>query len=339
MRPRSIRCERRCPARIGRLAIPLAWCLVALVAADVAGQSPRRKPVQRRSAPPSGTWDPVTARTFVPDAFAGLGPRPVFVPGGRGPQSGAQPGGAAVAGSQPPSSGGGFKWSALVSAETLADEIKDLKPVIVAACTKPTDFKGGGFREARVAFSSLALAFGVITAYDQDVRWKKDAATARDLFARAGFNCKAGTDQSFAESKARLEDLEALLDGGSPKGKPDRDEDFQWSQVAARPALMTRLEQAQNAMRPAIASKADFGGKQDDLRRAVEIMAAIGEVIQQPDFEYHDDDSYRGYAAAMRDAAVEARAACEKKDYDAARTAVGKIEKSCDACHGDYRSS
>ena len=40
----------------------------------------------------------------------------------------------------------------------------------------------------------------------------------------------------------------------------------------------------------------------------------------------------------MRDAAVKARAAVQKSDYDAARTAVGEIKKSCDACHGDYRS-
>ena len=100
---------------------------------------------------------------------------------------------------------------------------------------------------------------------------------------------------------------------------------------------MKRLEEAQNAMRPAVASKSEFGVRLDELRHAAEIVAAIGEVIRQPDFEDHDDDSYLGHAAAMRDGAVEARAAVEKKDYDAARAAVGKIEKSCDACHGDYR--
>ena len=338
MGSRDAGCGRRRSSRFGRLAGSAAWCLVVLVVADVAGQAPRKKSVIRRSTPPSGAWDPVTAGTFVPDAFAGLGPRPAFAPGGRGPQPGGRPVDATAGATQAPATGG-FKWSALISEGTLTDEIKDVKAVIATACAKPTDFKGGGFRQARVAFSSLATAFGVIAAYDQDVRWKKDAATARDLFARAGMNCKAGTDQSFAESKARLEDLEALLEGGSPKGKPDRDEDFRWSQVAARPALMSRLEQAQNAMRPAVASKGDFGSKQDDLLRAVEIVAAIGEVIQQPDFEFHDDDTYKGYAAAMRDAAAEAREACAKKDYDAARTAVGKIEKSCDTCHGDYRSS
>lgn len=325
------------PRRLARVSGLVVGCLLAAAVADVSGEPPRRKPAQRRSPPPAGAWDPVTAGTFVPDAFAALdGQRPVFVPGARAPQAPAQAGGAAAPSQS--STGDGFKWSALVSEDVLSDEIKDVKGVIAKACAKPTDFKGGGFREARVAFSALATAFGVIAAYDTDIRWKKDAATARDLFARAGFNCKTGTDQSFAESRARLEDLEALLDGNPPKGKPDRDEDFKWSQVAARPALMTRLEQAQNAMRPAIASKADFGAGRDDLVRAVEIVAAIGEVIRQPDFEFAEDDGYLGFAAEMRDAAVEARAACEKKDYDAARAAVGRIEKACTACHGDYRS-
>ena len=40
---------------------------------------------------------------------------------------------------------------------------------------------------------------------------------------------------------------------------------------------------------------------------------------------------------AMRDAAIKARDAALKSDYDAARTAVGVLKKSCDSCHGDYR--
>jgi cytochrome c556 len=40
----------------------------------------------------------------------------------------------------------------------------------------------------------------------------------------------------------------------------------------------------------------------------------------------------------MRDAAVKARAAAQRSDYDAARAAVGELKKSCDTCHGAYRS-
>lgn len=313
--------------------------MLAIVATVVSAQVGVGKPAGgRRSPPPAGAFDAVTSDTFLPDAFATLeGQRPIFTPGAAGVAREAIPSGD-PAGPTVTAAGDGLVWSSLISEGTLSDEVKDLRTVLMAACAKPGDFKGGGFEEARVAFSSLAVVFGVIAAYDHDVRWKKDAATARDLFARAGFNCKVGTEQSFAESKKRLDDLASMLDGNPLTGKSDRDEDFRWSQVAGRPALMTRLEQAQDAMRPAIASKADWVAKQDEFLRAVEMVAAIGEVIRQPDFEYHDDDTYLGYAAAMRDAAVEARAACEKKDYDAARAAVGKIEKSCAACHGDYRS-
>jgi hypothetical protein len=178
----------------------------------------------------------------------------------------------------------------------------------------------------------------LIAAHDGDVRWKKDADNARDLFARVGFNCKVGTDGSFAEAKARAADLEALLDGGSPDKKADRDEDFAWSQVAARPALMSRLEASEQATAAIVASKGDFVKQVDALLREVEIVAAIGEVIQQENFEYHDDDTYRGYASAMRDAALKARDAARKSDYDGVRTAVGDLKKSCDTCHGDYRS-
>ena len=40
----------------------------------------------------------------------------------------------------------------------------------------------------------------------------------------------------------------------------------------------------------------------------------------------------------MRDAALKARAAAAKDDFDGVRAAAGDLKKSCDACHGDYRS-
>ena len=288
----------------------------------------------RRAKPPATSWDKTTAKTFHEDAFAELeGERPNFaVAAQRATTVGTgQPGAAAPA-------AGGFKWSSLVSEETLTDEIKDMKGVLTGAVASQSDFKGGGYDKAREAFSAVALAFGVIAAYDQDVRWKKDAETVRDLFARVGFNCKVGTDQSFNESKLRVGDLQSLLEGTIPTARADREEDFRWSQVAGRPALMTRLESADATLAAAGASKSEFDKAVDRVLRDAEIVAVIGEVIQQADYEYFDDDTYRGYASAMRDAAVRIRNAAQKKDYEAARAALGELKKSCDSCHGDYRS-
>ncbi|NCY02941.1 MAG: hypothetical protein EBX36_08545 [Planctomycetia bacterium] len=307
---------------------------VAGVASGRDGRAMSRGTV-RRAKPPAAGWDKNTRKTFYDDAFAELeGERPDFVAATRTVVvGGGQQGGGAA-----PVAGGGFKWSAIISEETLSDEIKDMKGVLAKVVASQSDFKGGGYETARGAFASVALAFGVIAAYDQDVRWKKDAETARDLFGRVSSNCKVGTDQSFNESKVRVADLESLLDGSGLTAKADREEDFRWSQVAARAALMSRLEAADAAVAAAAASKGDFDKAVDRVLRDAEIVAAIGEVIQQADYEYHDDDTYRGYSSTMRDAALKLREAALKKDYDAARAAAGALKKSCDACHGDYRS-
>jgi len=322
---------------------PWSLRLLAVVAlaglAAGAGQPVRRArpPAAPPDKQPAAKWDKATAGAFFDDAFASLqGPRPAFDTVAR-PVVTAGSAGATGGGSEPAEGGGGFKWSAIVSGDALIDEIKEMQERVTPAVNTPSTFKGGGYNEAQQAFSVIALAFGLIAAHDEDVRWKKDAATARDLFARAGVNCKVGTDQSFKESQLRVEDLKAMMDGNAPEGKPDREEDFRWSQVSGRPPLMKRLEAAEKLLGAATASQGDFTKQLDVVLHEAEMVAAIGEVIRQPDYEYHDDDSYLGYAGSMRDAAVRIREACLKKDYETARTAVGEISKSCNDCHGDYR--
>jgi len=317
------------------LVVGLIGCLAVSGGLSAARDGRSSSQAIRRAKPPAAVWDQNTAKTFHDDAAAELeGERPNFTAAAqRQAASGSVQtnvaSGAAV---------GGLKWSALVSEETLTDEIKDMKQVLLGAVGSQSDFKGGGYDKARESFSAVALAFGVIAAYDKEIRWKKDAETARDLFARVGSNCKVGTDQSFNESKLRVADLESLLDGIAPTARGDREEDFRWSQVAGRPALMSRLESADATLAAASASKADFDKAVERVLRDAEMVAVIGEVIQQADYEYFDDDTYRGYASTMRDAALRLRDAAQKKDYETARAALGALKKSCDSCHGDYRS-
>lgn len=314
--------------------------LTALVAASRCavehGALAAPPPAERLRARPPEHWPPLVQSTFFDDAFATLeGQRPDFTALGSRPT---------VVDATPPEGSvarDGFRWSALVSAETLADEVKDQKGIVQEAIGSATTFKGGGYERARVAFSSIALVYGVIAAYDGDIRWKKEAAAARDLFGRVGANCKVGTDQSFAEAKARGADLGTLLEGNGLASRPDRDPDAgdpPWSQIAARPALMNRLAQVDTVAAAASGSRTVFKEQLARLVHEVEIAAVIAEVIQRPDYEYHDDDTYRGYAAAMRAAAEAARAAAGRDDDDGFRTAVGNLKKSCDTCHGDYRS-
>ena len=312
---------------------PRRWqpLLIVLLAAPLIAAGPRTGPA-RRARPPAGDWDKATAGVFFADAFAELhGQRPDFRSARSDPAPEPTPP------DEPGVAADGFAWSALVSGATLVDEIKDMRDRVTPTVATPSTFKGGGYIDAQKAFSILALAFGVIAAHDDDVRWKKDAATARDLFARVGFNCKVGTDQSLKESKLRVDDLAALLDGNPPQGTPDREDDFRWSQVAGRPPLMTRLEEAEQAIGAALASSGEFTKQLGRVAHEAEIVAAIGQVIHQPDFEDHDDGSYRGYAVGLRDAASGLRKACQDKDYAAATAAAAALSKNCTDCHGEYR--
>src|SRR5262249_47175090 len=140
-------------------------------------------------------------------------------------------------------------------------------------------FKGGGFQQARIHLSVLAAMFGIAATYDAPVRWKREAPALRDLVARAGFNCKVGTDASYKEAKARAEDLENLV-RGNPAQLPAPAAESGWRRGAARPPLMKRLEQAhQEALLPWTASSGEFARHAEALAHEAQIVAALAAVI------------------------------------------------------------
>lgn len=293
----------------------------------------RRGGPKLRARPPA-KWDSATESHFFADAFAELdaeGPRPDFARLTKGTADAPASSGAQSASPLDPGAG----WSAFISADTLVDEIKQQKKSVDEAVAKKSQFMGGGYQDARDALSSIAAAFGVIAAYSGEVRWKNRAAVARDAFARVAADCTKGDDAAFAAATKAAEDLQKLLSEGAIEGIAAAD--VKWHRIAARPPLMKRLELAERAAREATASSVAFDKAAERFLHEAELIAMIGEFVQQPDFEFFDDDTYRGYATAMRDAAGAAVAAARRGEYDSARTAIGAVSKACTDCHGEYR--
>jgi hypothetical protein len=318
-----------------------AFLLVFLLAAVAFAAGPTRESKGRRALPPK--WPQSVTDVFFPDARDKLvGERPDYASTAKSthrslptPGANASAGGG---GGEAPAGGSGFAWSKLISAETIEDEIKSLQTKVSENVTTPAKFKGGGFKEGRRQFTELAFLFAIISQYDGEVRWKNNAGGVRDLMARAGFNCKVGTDASYNEAKLRKEDLEQLVRGGSISA-PDANPDAKWDKIADRPPLMQRMEEAQQQrIAPATANAGEFKKNADVILREAELLAAIGQTIGQEGFEFSDDETYLGYAHQMRDAALEIVGAVKGKDYETARAASGKIEKACSSCHEGYRS-
>ncbi len=235
--------------------------------------------------------------------------------------------------------GGSYAWSKLIGSEELEDEIKTTQKKFSELITLPAPFKGGGYKDARRLLSELALLFGIIAEYDGEVRWKKEAPSMRELLARTGFNCKVGTDASYNEAKLRKDELETLVRGGGGPSVPNVEVKAVWDKVAGRPPLMQRLEMAQQqTVATSMASAGDFNKNQEKVLKEAELIAAIAEVITREGYEFADDQGYQKFAKDMRAAAIEVSEAAKSKNYDAARAASGKIDKSCSQCHEGFRS-
>jgi len=290
--------------------------------------------VTKRAKPPH--WSRSATETFFSDAREKLeGQRPAAGAGGARPAGGP----AAMESDSGGAAAGSYAWSKLIGPDELEDEIKTMQKQYSETITLPAPFKGGGYKTARRQLTELALLFGIIAEYDGDVRWKKDAPSMRELLARTGFACKAGSDQSFNEAKLRKDDLESLVRGGNGPNVPNVEAKAEWEKVASRPPLMQRLEIAQQqGVAPGVASADGFKKNQEKVLKEAELISAIGEVITRNGYEFADEEAYLGFAKQMRDAAIAIADAVKSKNYDAARAASGKIDKACSQCHEGYRS-
>lgn len=317
----------------------LAWSLTGFLAFQAIGyaQQAKRKPV--RALPPK--WSKEVTESFFPDARQVLvGERPNFGSGGKPKVAGGgSPQPTADGGGEPESTGGVFTWSKIIAPEAVEDEIKEQKRQLDVSVTTPGPFKGGTNRDARKQFSVIAMLFAIIAEYDGDIRWKKDATGIRELVAQAGFSCKVGTDQSYNQSKLRLQELTDLIGGGSIADLKPGEAAAQWDKVINRQPLMMRLEDGfQKKLMPMLANEGEFKKNVEQILHEAQVLAAISEVIQRPGFEFTDDETYLGFAKAMRQAASDIAAATKLNSYEKANAAAGVITKACSDCHEGYRS-
>ena len=122
--------------------------------------------------------------------------------------------------------------------------------------------------------------------YDGDVRWQDAAPALRDLFARAGHNCKVGTDQTFQEAAQRKQDLADLIAGNRPKAT-DAERKADWPKVADRPPLMQRMNIAhQDRLKKWLANKGEFTAHRDEVKHESQLVATIADIIGREGFEY-----------------------------------------------------
>ena len=307
-------------------AIVAIGCTAAMLLAEAPAGSPKR------AKPPKWSADVLDA--FYPDARTKLvGVRPDYehaqaiANDGKNPDK-TQAGAAKSAGG----------WSKLIDAETIETEIKRTGPELAKVAKSPSEFKGGGYKECRRQFSVLAVLFGVSAEYDGDVRWQDAAPALRDLFSRAGHNCKAGSDQTFQEAVLRKQDLADLIAGTRPKAK-EAERKADWPKVADRPPLMQRINIAhEDRLKKWLANKGELTAHHDNVKHEAQLVAAIADIIGREGFEFADDEKYTKCAQELRQAASDVSAAVDTDNLEQAQQAGNRMTKACADCHEGFRS-
>lgn len=233
-------------------------------------------------------------------------------------------------------SGDQSEWAELISPVALEDEVKRLRLRFDSTVTTPGAFNSGGYRDARVQLSALAMLFAVINDYEGEVRWKDEAAAARDLIARTALNCKAGSTQVYNEAKLRKADLQSLVFGSGTGGR-DAEPENDWAMIVDRSPLMKYVEEQLFTLEDASRNESTIQEQADTLRRAAGVVAVLGEVLGQEGMVQADDPDYVRLSSQMTEAAQQLNAALERGDAAAVQSGVGAITQSCSACHQQYR--
>jgi len=231
--------------------------------------------------------------------------------------------------------GGG--WSKVVSAQTIEDEVKRINLEVSKEVTTPTAFNGRGHRRCREYFSLLGMLFAIANEYSGDVRWKEDAATARDLFARAARNCKAASRASYNEAKLRKQDLADMVAGSRLQAEAEAKQKIDWSLICERSQLMRRIDDALSRLRKLTSSQDEFKSGADDVRHEGQMLAAMAKVLTEEGMPDGDDDDYAAFCDTMQGGAQSIVDAAKLGNFEAASSAMGDVTRACDDCHDIYR--
>jgi cytochrome c556 len=270
---------------------------------------------------------------FFDDARNQIGPGQ---PGGTPAPQGKKPDGNSGGGD----SGGGApvgNWSQLVSSDSLEQEVKSLIPQAEEATKTPAVFKSKGREQAQTVFTELSTLFAVIGQYDGDVKWKKDALGWRTKLAHVANNCKTSSDAAFKGAQVAVGDLKNLLNGQNVD-VPKAEGEFEWGKEILRSSLMKRFETARTERLGAWTSdKSAFTKNKDNLLKEAQILAMLAKVIREPTFDNGDDEAYLKYASEFQKECQALVDAVKTDNQPNAQSALSRISKSCDSCHGEFR--
>jgi len=230
-------------------------------------------------------------------------------------------------------------WSQWIQAETLEAEIKRVASGLAGATSSSGKFSSGGYQQCQRDFSLLAVLFRVVEEFDEQTRWQKNAGAVRRYLEQAATLCEEANDPSYSAAKQVQGLLTDLLRGQSSlEGPAPKNFALENRQQVDRPALMLRMEQSvEEVLGLSLSNKKIFRRNVSKIAHESQLLAMLAKVIVEEGYESADDEEFLAYARQLGEASTALARASEEKNYEAARSAEGRLTQSCSGCHEDFR--
>jgi len=235
-----------------------------------------------------------------------------------------------------PASTAEAEWATLIAGEAIESEIKALNTATQLHVKAKGTFSANGYKKARVNFSVGSVMFGIIAQYSGEVRWKEQAPAMRDVLGNAAAACKDSNDSAFKKAKEDSEMLNELVRGSKIDLPKAAETPPAWPDLAELHDVMMRMESGFNLkLKDMTSSKDMFSASKDEILHEAQILAALGQVIQ--DSGYNEEADYKQFAAQIRAQALELATAVRQDAFENATQAMGVLGQTCDACHAKHK--
>ena len=234
----------------------------------------------------------------------------------------------------------GPKWSELISAQELLDEVQSIRNDLNARMANFGAYKRA-MLEVPVFSSTLAFLADVARRHDGDIKWKEKAHFIRALaitMSDIASSSTGGVKKSYDEVNEAFLKITEILNNNEPAELPEVEVEADFVDFVEMGYLMKRLERGENWLKNNTGSEDSLNEKGTLAQREVSVFAAISESFKSEGFGYAEYEDFVEWADGMRDAAKTMHKAVPAKAFNEFDQARSKISQSCTACHSVYRN-
>ncbi len=226
-------------------------------------------------------------------------------------------------------------WDKYISEEMLQGEIKRIRNKLNSKLNSVGNFNRE-LLSIQIDAATLAALAAIVPGHTGKFTWKEKAKYVRDFAAEIAAAAENRGRPAFEKAEKPFLNIIEILDGGTPAELPEAEEKADLSDVADRNLLMKNLKEKQDWIRTTISNEADLKSNKEDLLPRVALLAALGQIVNQEDYVFADEENYQKYCKDLIEGGLIMTEATKEEDYAKFEKGFALFNKSCNDCHPEY---